>query len=168
MTIVMAKTAPEELSQLARNLRRFRTDLGLSQAKMGQVVGVPADTWIKWETGHRTPGGDMIFRIADALDRPSDDLNSATPSKGSDIAPGFGLAVVDDSMPLELVKRASTLIRDLNREHRKMVAAAGRPAPDQHDRAKLAKSVAPPQGRPAGKASPAAKPQQSGTRPQSK
>jgi DNA-binding transcriptional regulator YiaG len=35
----------------ARELRRFRRRLGLSQGKLAAVVGVPANTIARWERG---------------------------------------------------------------------------------------------------------------------
>lgn len=126
----MPKPPTDHEKRIARNLRAFREEFGLSQSKMASAVGVPTDTWIKWETGARTPGGDMIFRIADAVDRPTDDLAAETPPPArTSIPPAFGLVVVDERVNYDLKRRAELVVADLNREHRRLIGVAEKGAP---------------------------------------
>jgi transcriptional regulator with XRE-family HTH domain len=170
MTDPMAKAPSDQQVRIARNLAQFRKELGLSQPKMGQVVGVPANTWVAWETGRRTPKGDMIFRIADAFDRPAEDLIAENPPAAvNPIAPCFGLAVIDEDAPTEMVKRASTLIKDLNREHRKLVLAqGGSPGHTQTEREKVGARAARALGLTPSSQTPVAKRGRSGTPRRSK
>lgn len=144
MSVVMPKPPSEHAERIARNLARFREELGISQPKMASAVGVPANTWIAWEKGRRIPKGDMLYRIADALDRSSDDLAAESPPPAvNPLAPCFGLAVISDEAPPDLVRRASAMVRDLNREYRKIAAdRAAAPGPSQADRNEAAARVA--------------------------
>ena len=57
-----------EKSELAANLKRFRTACGISQEKLAQKSGVTYSTLIKIEAGYNTnPKVQSLIRLAKAL-----------------------------------------------------------------------------------------------------
>lgn len=54
-------------SRIGNRIRRIRTEKGLSQAGLGEMVGLNADRIQKYENGVRKPKKDMLKRIAGAL-----------------------------------------------------------------------------------------------------
>lgn len=124
MGLSVAKPANPQVERIARNLRSFREEFGLSQPKMAAVVGVPPDTWIKWEAGTRTPGGEMLFRIADAIDRSVDDIGAEKPTPMPNRKPpALALSVLDNAIGADLLAEASRFLRDVNRKHRQRLVA---------------------------------------------
>ena len=55
-------------SRIGKRIRRIRTERGLSQAMLGELVGLNADRIQKYENGVRKPKKDTLKRIAEALD----------------------------------------------------------------------------------------------------
>ena len=51
----------------SENLKKFRTQKGLSQQKLAELVGVSQTAIYNWEKGERTPKMDAITKIADVL-----------------------------------------------------------------------------------------------------
>lgn len=56
-----------EADRIGRRIREIRMSLGLSQAELGEKVGLPSDRIQKYENGARKPKPDMLKKIADAL-----------------------------------------------------------------------------------------------------
>ena len=54
-------------SRIGSRIRRIRKEKGLSQAELGEMVGLNADRIQKYENGVRKPKKDMLKRIAEAL-----------------------------------------------------------------------------------------------------
>lgn len=50
------------------HLRKMRLELGLSQSDMAVQLGVDRSTYVRYETGLRTPPLGMAFKIARILD----------------------------------------------------------------------------------------------------
>ena len=48
----------------SENLKKFRTQKGLSQQKLAELVGVSQTAIYNWEKGERTPKMDAITKIA--------------------------------------------------------------------------------------------------------
>ena len=59
---------------LAYNIRRLREDAGLTQEKLGALIGTSAGVIGQWERGERNPKYDNVRRIAKALRVSEDDL----------------------------------------------------------------------------------------------
>jgi transcriptional regulator with XRE-family HTH domain len=115
----MAKQRTERQNRVARNLVFFRKEFGLSQAKIAAAVGVPANTWSSWEQAIRAPGTEMMFRIAEVLDRTVDELAAEKPEPSAlPFPPAVALIVVDDAADPDALKNAVAYVRDLNRKHR--------------------------------------------------
>lgn len=58
----------------SENLKKFRTQKGLSQQKLAELVGVSQTAIYNWEKGERTPKMDAITKIADVLGVKLNDL----------------------------------------------------------------------------------------------
>jgi transcriptional regulator with XRE-family HTH domain len=54
-------------SRVGDRIRRIRTEKGLSQAELGEMVGLTADRIQKYENGFRKPKTDLLKQIASAL-----------------------------------------------------------------------------------------------------
>lgn len=59
---------------LAANVRRLRQEQGLSQDDLAARIGCSRVQINRVENGHRTPGADLLFGLADALDVSTDEL----------------------------------------------------------------------------------------------
>jgi transcriptional regulator with XRE-family HTH domain len=59
---------------LGSNIRRYRTQLGFSQAKLAEMVNMAPNYLGLVENGKKFPSSDMIERIASALGKDSIDL----------------------------------------------------------------------------------------------
>lgn len=58
----------------SENLKKFRTQKGLSQQRLADLVGVSQTAIYNWEKGERTPKMDAITKIADVLGVKLNDL----------------------------------------------------------------------------------------------
>jgi transcriptional regulator with XRE-family HTH domain len=115
----MAKPLSERKKRTAANLRFFRKELGISQAKMAAAIGVPANTWSTWEQSGRSPSAEMIYRIAEVLDRSADDIAAEKPEPAAlPYPPAVALIQVDDDVDPAMLKMAAHYVRELNRKHR--------------------------------------------------
>ena len=54
-------------NELAGRIRELRKKAGLSQERLGQLVGVALQTVFRWESGERAPRAPEIRRLASAL-----------------------------------------------------------------------------------------------------
>lgn len=61
-------------SFVGNRIREFRTKKGMTQKKLGELVGVKHNTISSWESGINAPEQNNIFKIAKALDVKVDDL----------------------------------------------------------------------------------------------
>ena len=57
-----------EADRIGSRIRTIRNARGLSQAELGEKVGLSADRIQKYENGARKPKNDMLKRLADALE----------------------------------------------------------------------------------------------------
>jgi transcriptional regulator with XRE-family HTH domain len=64
---------------LGSNIRHYRTQLGISQAKLAENVDMAANYLGLVENGRKFPSSDMIERIAEALGKDTTDLFVLTP-----------------------------------------------------------------------------------------
>lgn len=55
-------------SRVGDRIRKIRTEKGLSQTELGEMVGLTADRIQKYENGARKPKADLLKKIAAALD----------------------------------------------------------------------------------------------------
>lgn len=63
------------LSTIAKNIRRKRKELGLSQDKLSKLAGVAYNTIVKIESGENpNPTIETLQKIANALDIPVSNL----------------------------------------------------------------------------------------------
>jgi putative transcriptional regulator len=64
-----------EVNSMANNLRRIRTDLGISQTELAEKSGVSRQTIIKIESDSSTPvKTSTLVKIAEVLKRPVADI----------------------------------------------------------------------------------------------
>jgi transcriptional regulator with XRE-family HTH domain len=54
-------------SRVGSRIRKIRTEKGMSQAELGELVGLNADRIQKYENGARKPKADLLKQIAEAL-----------------------------------------------------------------------------------------------------
>jgi len=64
---------------LGANIRNYRTQLGISQAKLAETVNMATNYLGLVENGKKYPSADMVERIASALGKDSTDLFILTP-----------------------------------------------------------------------------------------
>ena len=65
----------KEMSTIAKNIKRYRAKLGISQDKLSKLAGVTLHTITKIESGATpNPRIETVKNIADALDVSIDDL----------------------------------------------------------------------------------------------
>jgi transcriptional regulator with XRE-family HTH domain len=64
---------------LAANIKAFRNELGLTQAKLAEEVGTSTRYIAKIEGGENYPSPVMVERIASALKKDAPDLFAITP-----------------------------------------------------------------------------------------
>jgi len=65
----------KDLSTIAKNIKKYRDKLGVSQDKLSKLAGVTLHTLTKIETGATpNPTIDTVKKIADALGVSLDDL----------------------------------------------------------------------------------------------
>ena len=57
------------------NIKRGRESLGLEPSEMADRLGVELRVYKMYESGVKTPGTKMLFRIADAFGKTVDELN---------------------------------------------------------------------------------------------
>lgn len=119
----MAKSRTERQKTVTRNLIAFREELGLSQSKMAAAIGVPPNTWSSWEQGLRIPSTEMMFRIAEVLDRTVDEMAADKPERSQlPFPPAVAIIKLDDLVDPEIIKQLAAYVRDLNRKHRQLRA----------------------------------------------
>ncbi len=67
---IMAPTRPGKYEFKPESIVALRKRIGLSQAKMAEFLGVPANTLSRWETGATTPDADSLAAVYSvAMDR---------------------------------------------------------------------------------------------------
>lgn len=69
--------------RLGRVVREYRKQRGLTQAQLGQAVGVTLSQISNIETGHTSPSLDTLVRIARTLRVPLQDMFSFDGAKGA-------------------------------------------------------------------------------------
>jgi len=57
---------------VGRNITRARQEVGMTQERLGEVLGVPRTQVSMWERGRRQPSAHYLKRIADALGHGTD------------------------------------------------------------------------------------------------
>ena len=60
--------------ELKNRLKKFRTEAGLSQAQLAEMVGVSRNTVSSIETGQFNPTAKLAFVLCIALDKKFEDL----------------------------------------------------------------------------------------------
>ncbi len=63
-----------DYESIGRRIKRYRTDKGMSQDELGQIVFVNNEHISRIEAGKKYPSLDLIVMIANALDVSADDL----------------------------------------------------------------------------------------------
>lgn len=56
-----------ELIQVGNQIRKYRTEKGLSQKAMAELVGIPYSTYSNYENNNREPSIEQLKKIADTL-----------------------------------------------------------------------------------------------------
>jgi len=65
-------------NKIGERLKKLRSDSGLSQAKLGAILGIPQQTYDKWEQYKSQPDADMLIRLSLYFDVTLDYLIGAT------------------------------------------------------------------------------------------
>jgi transcriptional regulator with XRE-family HTH domain len=90
-------------SEWGREIRRRRTGLGLSQARVAEAVGVPVLAVGRWERGERTPAPEQLRALAGVLEAGPDEMAVWAESLPS--ARTLDLEIVEPlAPPLEVVE----------------------------------------------------------------
>ena len=66
----MVKRVPKEAAIIGKNLKRIRKFLGLSQTKMGTIIGVSFQQMQKYENGQNRLPAEKIYYISVLFDVP--------------------------------------------------------------------------------------------------
>lgn len=56
-----------EFIQIGTQLKKLRTEKGITQKKMAEIIGIPYSTYSNYENNNREPNAQQIKKIADAL-----------------------------------------------------------------------------------------------------
>ena len=93
----------------AENLRKMRTERGLTQKQLGQQLFVSHSTIARWESGSRLPDAAMIPRIAKCLNvdsgrlfhlaAKSDEIPNVIMVDDNEIILSHGLNILEEVMP---------------------------------------------------------------------
>lgn len=63
-----------EMDGFAERLRMLRTERGLTQTRLAELLGMPARSYNRWERGGHVPHLEMAVKIADLLQVSLDEL----------------------------------------------------------------------------------------------
>ncbi len=63
-----------EMDGFAERLRLLRTERGLTQTRLAELLGMPARSYNRWERGGHVPHLEMAIKIADLLQVSLDEL----------------------------------------------------------------------------------------------
>ncbi|MGH8077340.1 MAG: helix-turn-helix domain-containing protein [Lysobacter sp.] len=63
-----------DMDGFAERLRLLRTERGLTQTRLAELLGMPARSYNRWERGGHVPHLEMAVRIADILQVSLDEL----------------------------------------------------------------------------------------------
>lgn len=74
-------TDRQALRVIARNLKRFRTEAGLSMSALARAMNDYPATIQRIEDERCMPGAGLLTRLAEALDKTLDDFVEEEPSK---------------------------------------------------------------------------------------
>lgn len=73
---------------LSERLKQLRTEKGITQIQLAEMLGVSKGTVAMWETDKRNPGFDILFELSNIFDRRidyilghSDDASSPNPTE---------------------------------------------------------------------------------------
>ena len=88
--------------RVGRRIRKYRILQGLSQAQLGERVGLPGDRIQKYEAGTRKPKMELLKQIAAALD--IETLALADPVSATPIGVMHALFEMEERFGLELTK----------------------------------------------------------------
>lgn len=69
-----AATRPETMDRLAVTVKRARTEIGISQVKLAELVDADRSMIARIEGGQRMPSMDLANRLADVLGLSLDQL----------------------------------------------------------------------------------------------
>ncbi|MDE5737849.1 MAG: helix-turn-helix transcriptional regulator [Oscillospiraceae bacterium] len=67
--------------ELARNLKYFRESKGMTQAELGEAVGLSRSSIAKTEAGWKVPSFEKILLIARILDTTCEELAESKPTE---------------------------------------------------------------------------------------
>ena len=63
----LGNQSAETSASLGEQLTAYRRSLGLSQAKLGRMLGVHTATIVRWETGRRRPSKALLCTVENLL-----------------------------------------------------------------------------------------------------
>ncbi len=92
-------------SRVGHRIREIRTTQGLSQAELGEAVGLSADRIQKYENGIRKPKADLLKKIADALGVSS--LALADPVSSNYIGAMYAMFEMEHAFNMKIEKAPS-------------------------------------------------------------
>lgn len=116
----MPKPPSTAAQNVVRNLVAIRTRWKLSVPKMAMIVGVPANTLVRWEGGDRGARLSSLDVVARGLECSPDALLASEPPALDEIPPAFGLTIVDEAASPALIAQAVEAIRNANMAYRAM------------------------------------------------
>ncbi|MCP4501254.1 MAG: helix-turn-helix transcriptional regulator [Deltaproteobacteria bacterium] len=70
------------VENFAQNLKELRTQRGLSQVRLAELLGVTARVYNRWEREETTPRFDTVVSIANVLEVSLDELAGRVPNSG--------------------------------------------------------------------------------------
>ncbi len=89
-------------SRVGDRIRRIRTEKGLSQSELGEMVGLTADRIQKYENGARKPKTDLLKQIATALGVST--LALVDPTTTNNVGAMFALFELENNFNLKIEK----------------------------------------------------------------
>ena len=69
---------------LLNNLKKFRTDMGLTQEELAQMMGISQSEISAYERGTRNPGGIKLIELGKTLGCKVDELVAKVDEKGGE------------------------------------------------------------------------------------
>jgi transcriptional regulator with XRE-family HTH domain len=129
------KKDPREAEIIRDNIRRFRTELRLSQDKFAFLIGVPSNTASTWEQESKEGGGALrtpslryLKKMSELLGRPLEHFFLATPpavKRKTPTLPVVAFKIIPDDASPELQREVEEFKQSVTRKyHLEQVLAA--------------------------------------------
>ncbi len=105
--------------QIGENVLQRRSALGLSQRELAAKAGTTAAAVSHIERGQRQPSGDMLSRLASALECSIDELVSAKHSSSPESIYLARVTSAMKSMPMKVQEQVADYCDFMKQKHRK-------------------------------------------------